>query len=401
MAIILDALGLESAVDECARPAIHIENGCFRKPESTWSEIEKFRSVIEYAISCVGRIETSDLSIPFIGTGFLVAEDIVFTSRHVAETFAVGIGDSEISLDPSKQVWINFKAEQSSEQSDCSAITEVLFIHPYWDVAALRVEKRKTFLPLHFSPPAFRSACAVVGFPARDMRNDSEIQDRIFAGMYNTKTLMPGRVCGYETVDSWGRDVRCITHDASTLGGTGGAPLIDVATGSVVGVNFAGRYLVANYAVPSWELMRDSKVRRCLEPFWMGLWGRPEADKEVADSSLVEPSVNSSVYDISYLKPEEVRELCDVLLLRIQDDLDFRPLFIGIPPELVASLPTATNLKMTLFLRLDALNRIGRLAANSHSPLHTLLEMACFTRTQYPEFERLSEMLQIVKERES
>ena len=42
-----------------------------------------------------------------------------------------------------------------------------------------------------------------------------------------------------------------MTHDSSTLGGNSGSALIDVATGRVVGLHFAGRYLEANYAVPT------------------------------------------------------------------------------------------------------------------------------------------------------
>ena len=51
-----------------------------------------------------------------------------------------------------------------------------------------------------------------------------------------------------------------MTHDSSTLGGNSGSAVIDVATGTVIGLHFAGEYLKANYAVPTYELARDRRV---------------------------------------------------------------------------------------------------------------------------------------------
>ena len=48
-----------------------------------------------------------------------------------------------------------------------------------------------------------------------------------------------------------------MTHDASTLGGNSGSAIIDVDSGEVVALHFAGEYLKANYAVPMYELARD------------------------------------------------------------------------------------------------------------------------------------------------
>jgi len=55
-----------------------------------------------------------------------------------------------------------------------------------------------------------------------------------------------------------------MTHDSSTLGGNSGSAIIDVRTGEVIGLHFglhfAGLYLQANYAVPTYELARDRRV---------------------------------------------------------------------------------------------------------------------------------------------
>jgi internalin A len=61
-------------------------------------------------------------------------------------------------------------------------------------------------------------------------------------------------------VQSFENRVAAMTHDASTLGLDAGAPIIDIETGEVVALHFAGEYLKANYAVPMYELARDPRV---------------------------------------------------------------------------------------------------------------------------------------------
>ncbi len=55
-----------------------------------------------------------------------------------------------------------------------------------------------------------------------------------------------------------------LKHNTSTLGGAGGAPLIDVATGQVLGIHYGGQYLLGNYTARAWEARRD--------PQWAGIW---------------------------------------------------------------------------------------------------------------------------------
>lgn len=298
-----------------ARPAIQIANGSFDKLYEPWLELENSRATIEHAISCVGRLESSDKSFPYLATAFLVAENIILTTRHVVETFAVGIGDKHLRFRDDRKVWINFKAETADDVSDCAAVTEPVFIHPYWDVAALRIETHRAFLQLQTSPPQKESIAVAIGYPAFDMRNDADLQNHIFDSIYNVKRLMPARIQGETTTESYGRSVRAISHDASTLGGTAGAPLLDVTTGAVVGVNFAGRFLEANYAIPAWELMRDPRVRNHLdlpEPDWMSLWDEPVAQAGV-------PGMNA-IKTYNYLSFEEILELCGLLLQGFPED---------------------------------------------------------------------------------
>ncbi|MEO1159714.1 MAG: phospholipase D-like domain-containing protein, partial [Pseudomonadota bacterium] len=71
---------------------------------------------------------------------------------------------------------------------------------------------------------------------------DQDLMDRIYGKTYDIKRIAPGLMDD----DSRG----WATHDCTTLGGKSGSPVIDVGTGKVVALHFAGLYLIENYAVP-------------------------------------------------------------------------------------------------------------------------------------------------------
>ena len=71
-----------------------------------------------------------------------------------------------------------------------------------------------------------------------------------------------------------------LLHDCTSTGGCGGSPLVDIGTGEVVGVQFAGRYLQANHAVPALELARDGEFARAGVRFAGDLPGEASAEEE-------------------------------------------------------------------------------------------------------------------------
>src|SRR5262249_25119398 len=100
----------------------------------------------------------------------------------------------------------------------------------------------------------------VIGYPARDDRSDLALQDRVFNRTYNVKRLQPGFIRARAEIQSFVNNVNAMTHDGSTLGGHSGSAVIDIDSGDIVALHFAGEYLKANYAVPMCELARDSRV---------------------------------------------------------------------------------------------------------------------------------------------
>lgn len=250
------------------RPVIDIVNDTYETPEGQWKHLGQatIRSMIETAIPSVGRIELpDDPRYTYIGTGFVVGEGLLMTNRHVAEIFCSGLGVHGLSFRPGRTAGIDFREEIAETENIYIDIREVVMVHPYWDMALLHVnglpEAQKS-LRFSLDHPADLVAreVAVIGYPAFDDRNDVDLQNRIFRGVYNVKRLQPGTLTGRRTVRSFENLVSALKHNASTLGGNSGSAVVDLSSGEVVGLHFAGVYMDSNYAVPAHDLSRDQRV---------------------------------------------------------------------------------------------------------------------------------------------
>jgi len=199
-----------------------------------------------------------------VGTAFVVAHDLLLTNRHVAEYFVDGVG-ATVQFKSGMSGTLDFKQEVGSPVTLPLRIAAPILILDDWDAALLRVDPLPagvTPLTLSASPPAAIEGrlAVVIGYPAMDPASDLIQQIQIFRGVFDKKRLMPGRLMGGKTTTSYARTVTALGHDCTTLGGNSGSALIDVASKSVVGLHFAGDYLVANYAVPSWELASEAQI---------------------------------------------------------------------------------------------------------------------------------------------
>jgi len=263
-----DTYSIEAIVHKKYRPAIFIINNTYEMPPNPWQHFdqEQARTNIEKNIPLIGRIELPGIGIPYGGTGFVVGSDLIMTNRHVAEMFARGLGISRLRFKSRMEAGINFRKEivPSPDVKDLRVVN-VVMIHPHWDMALLRVEglpenQRPLSLSTHSADDMIGRDIAVIGYPAQDSRNDIALQNEIFGGVYNVKRMQPGKLDPRARILSFGQEVDAITHDASTLGGNSGSAVIDVQTGDVIALHFAGIYLKSNYAVPTYELARDQRV---------------------------------------------------------------------------------------------------------------------------------------------
>ena len=261
---------LEAIIMPRERPVVFVRDGTYEDVEAPWTHLNDAtaRAVVNPLLPSIGRIEVPNMPwVPYGGTGFVVGPDLLMTNRHVARLFCEGIGRTRLVYRAGDAA-VDFKREVNTKADDRSlyfTVRAVVMIHPFWDMAILRVEGLPPAikpLTLAVAEPEALSGEAVVavGYPARDDRNDLALQDRIFKSTFNVKRLQPGRIRVREKIRSFENVVDAITHDTSTLGGNSGSAIVHAKTGEVVGLHFAGVYLKANYAVPAYELARDSRV---------------------------------------------------------------------------------------------------------------------------------------------
>jgi endonuclease G, mitochondrial len=262
-----DDLIVEAIILPNERPIVDVVDGTYVAPAAPFEHLGEAaaRDTIEATIPAIGRIELPDHpSLPFGGTGFLVGPGLLMTNRHVAELFASGLGREQLAFIAGQSAAVDFLRERDRTGSRWFEIARVVMVHPYWDMALLGVAGLEDVPPLRLSTAEhgdlLEREVVVIGYPAADTRNDVEVQNRIFGGVFNVKRLQPGKLRELSDIQSFGHRVSAVTHDSSTLGGNSGSAVVDVQTGAVVGLHFAGRYLEANFAVPARQLALDRRV---------------------------------------------------------------------------------------------------------------------------------------------
>jgi endonuclease G len=243
------------------RPVLLVQGGDFglpnfEEPESPeWgTRLEAARLSLRAAIQAVGKIELSDHYLPWVGTGWLIAQDLVVTNRHVAREFAWRSGARWVFRQhpPTRQparARINFRGEYDRPDVDEVPVDAVVYVEddPGPDIAFLRLRGRPNPpAPINLAetsaPPG--RLVAVIGYPSADGRQDDpQATDRIFAGIYGVKRLAPGEILA-GTAD-------LVSHDCTTLGGSSGSVVLDLQTGKAAGLHWGGTYGLANYAVPA------------------------------------------------------------------------------------------------------------------------------------------------------
>ena len=281
-----DRIGLEALVRTTGRPALAVRGGTLdlNDPEAVpWkAELIAFLPLIERAVASIGRI---DLNGAHVGTGFVVADDIVLTNRHVLEVIA-----KEFERPDGRRVWmlkageptIDFIRESGAVTRRRFKIVDVVGAGPdathglvnfaHLDAALVRVAEKDDHdeaLPqplamlkgdsLSASEPI---AVLTIGFPGparyapvgpQPTAEEAEILAalrRIFAAEYGVKRVCPGKVlkpAGQVPGDAQGW---IFSHDSTTLGGASGSAVIrmDGEDPVVAGLHFGGALKDANWA---------------------------------------------------------------------------------------------------------------------------------------------------------
>lgn len=299
---------LETIVFRTGRPVLAVSRN---EPELTFQDAEseiwrdrltEARSLLVTAIQAVGRIELRHH--PFfewVGTGWLVDEDLIVTNRHVAEVFARHEGTRfvfrrNVIEQQDMEASIDFLEEIGRPEDLTFELQDIFHIEndagP--DIALLQVTPRDdvdlaTRIDLTDRPPAVGDEVAVIGYPARDSRiPDQALMQQIFGNVYDKKRLAPGQVSRLRS--------DALLHDCSTLGGNSGSVVLDLKTGRAVGLHFAGRFLEANFAVPAQAVARRVQRHRN-ERFRSKVAVPPQPRMDAA------PATTSTPYDA---RPQQV-----------------------------------------------------------------------------------------------
>lgn len=263
-----ESVGLEAIIHKEHRPAVFIRNDSFEVPPDPWTHYGEgqTRTNIDQTIPCIGRVEVPEVTgMPFGGTGFIVGPGLIMTNRHVAEIFTRGLGIRNLRFKNGLSAGLNLRKEVDRDDLQDLEVTKIEMIHPYWDMALLRVkglssDHSQLTLSTQHTDDSAGAEIAVIGYPAKDPRNNIALQDEIFQGTYNVKRMQPGRIEAERQIMSFGNNVPAATHDASTLGGNSGSAVVHVESGKILALHFAGLYLDANFAVPAAELAQDQRV---------------------------------------------------------------------------------------------------------------------------------------------
>ena len=229
----------------------------------TWAtSIATLQSSISTVAPSVGRINSKIGAPNYAGTGFVVADGLILTNRHVLEAL---VGGPNPQPDGTwkflKPVTIDFVAEFGNTQKKEFEVTGVAFAGPdainhtvvlsHLDVALLKVKTNNAAgdsfpAPLALSkkldPLAADSNLYVMGYPARPLNEVAEVLMKVFLDEYFVKRFAPGLVeRALDDVDDGGLK-RVFTHDASTLGGNSGSCVVEFTMDgrAVVGLHFGG-----------------------------------------------------------------------------------------------------------------------------------------------------------------
>ncbi|WP_426162943.1 DNA/RNA non-specific endonuclease [Sandarakinorhabdus sp. DWP1-3-1] len=216
---------------------------------------------VQKYVPSVGRVEFVNSTMRWGGTGWVIDRratgDIIITNRHVAKLVAQraanGSGVFLRSPGGARQgINVDFREEDGSGAGDASRTVQVVAVEYLADdlaadCALLRVATtapvKPSPLPLADKEAAMDELVTLIGYPARDARNDADAQEKYFRELYDVKRLAPGRVTQALTGQT------LLMHDCTSLGGNSGSPLISLESGKVVGLHFAGVFGQGNSAV--------------------------------------------------------------------------------------------------------------------------------------------------------
>lgn len=222
-----------------ARPAIRLEDGKPHDVPPNWTSLLVRRSADIAAISAAtGMVVDADGK--HVATGFIVAPGLMVTTRHVLDPMIGKDGE-----EPPAGVLKLCMGFADDRCADSLAMEKIVYdgSSDGSNVALveLRAHDPALIVPVPIADTAIEPNTVigryayVVGYPAIDFRMPAEFNVRLLQNVGGVKRVMPGRILAFG-----GRSI--FTSDISTTAGTGGGPFVDLLTGKVIGMSYAGMW---------------------------------------------------------------------------------------------------------------------------------------------------------------
>lgn len=240
-------------------------------------------AILKDAYLATGRIGYAQLGKPTaedyaFGTGFLISDRHVMTNRHVHGLYG------HYLLDKSDPGGIEFIAEKDKDNSDFVAFNgDPPLLLSNLDIAIYTlsrpVRNRRPIIINESNTDALvNKDIVVIGYPDTSTPDKPEIKAVVEDNpIFAVKRISQGKVFKHSTEmaeaigvkttvsvsDSSDFKMPAVCHNASTMTGNSGSPLLDIKTGHLVGVHFAGfkvfnKAEAANLAMTVKQLIENS-----------------------------------------------------------------------------------------------------------------------------------------------
>ncbi len=254
--------GLEAIVrTDGSRPSFLIREGDVDRkssPLGSWEGLlDRSAERIRGAIGCVGRIDIPGSNAGFMGTGFLIQENLIITNRHVLQVSARFMnGTWKFSDGAAIDFGHEFRARDSINRRE---LKRVLFCgsrnidfstidHSKLDLALIELEpstpesRPHMVLSLQLAPgwAVPGQTILIVGYPGSPptMLYPPTLVEQLFHTTFGYKRIAPGELIASQMgVQPW-----TLTHDATTLGGNSGSiVLLADQEQMAAGLHYGGR----------------------------------------------------------------------------------------------------------------------------------------------------------------
>jgi hypothetical protein len=197
-----------------------------------------FRTRVKPLLPAIGRVETKSGN--HVGTGFLVAEGLLATNRHVLGALTFG---AEVLAPAAARVVFKQEVDAVNPPAEIVPLEGVAAIHPKLDIVLLSVAPLgRPVVEIDSAAVDESTQVATIGFPGRDPINNPLFLSGVFGNGFGVKRAALGEVLD-------GSAAPALFHDCSTTQGNSGSPIFAIESGKVAGIHRAGYFMYRNEAV--------------------------------------------------------------------------------------------------------------------------------------------------------